>query len=68
MNEFELAIKSYSQAIEINPSYAKAYANRGIIYRLKIRDKDKGCSDLKTACYYNDCKAYNISIKNNLCD
>jgi tetratricopeptide (TPR) repeat protein len=35
LGEFDRAIKQYNRAIEINPDYAKAYNNRGLVYFVK---------------------------------
>ena len=32
-DEYDAAIKDYSEAIRLKPDYAKAYNNRGVAYR-----------------------------------
>jgi tetratricopeptide (TPR) repeat protein len=64
--EYDLALKDYDQAIQLNPNSASHYNNRGIIYRLK-HDYDRAISDydeaiwLKSdyvAAFYNRALAY----------
>ena len=51
------AINDYTNAIIWNPSYAKAYRNRGIARYETC--KTGACSDLKKAGNLGDTKAYN---------
>ncbi|MFM7788129.1 MAG: tetratricopeptide repeat protein, partial [Microcystis panniformis] len=40
--KYELALADYTNAIDINPNYAEAYANRGVLYaELKQTEKAK---------------------------
>ena len=64
--EYDLALKDYDQAIQLNPNAASHYNNRGIIYRLK-HDYDRAIADydeaiwLKgdyVAAFYNRALAY----------
>jgi tetratricopeptide (TPR) repeat protein len=64
--EYDLALKDYDQAIQLNPNAASHYNNRGIIYRLK-HDYDRAIADydeaiwLKSdyvAAHYNRALAY----------
>ena len=64
--EYDLALKDYDQAIQLDPNSASHYNNRGIIYRLK-HDYDRAIADydeaiwLKNnyvAAYYNRALAY----------
>jgi len=64
--EYDLALKDYDQAIELNPSVASHYNNRGIIYRLK-HDYDRAIADYDEAiwlksnyveAFYNRALAY----------
>ena len=64
--EYDLALKDYDQAIQLNPNAASHYNNRGIIYRLK-HDYDRAIADydeaiwLKSdyvAAFYNRALAY----------
>ena len=48
LEEYDLAIKDYSSAIEINPEFYKAYYNRGYLYR-RIDQFDNAEKDLKKA-------------------
>jgi len=45
---YEGAIEDYNKAIEINPSYAKAYYNRGVA-KIGLGQKYSGCLDLSRA-------------------
>ncbi len=65
--EYEKAISDYSKAIEINPTYASAYGNRGYTYYLK-RNMRKACSDFKEACLLGNCRNYHIAKRKGLCD
>ena len=64
--DYDLALKDYDQAIQLNPNSASHYNNRGIIYRLK-HDYDRAIADydeaiwLKSdyvAAFYNRALAY----------
>ena len=64
--EYDLALKNYDQAIQLDPNSASHYNNRGIIYRLK-HDCDRAIADydeaiwLKSdyvAAFYNRALAY----------
>jgi tetratricopeptide (TPR) repeat protein len=40
--KYELALADFNKAIEINPNFAEAYANRGVLYaKLKQTEKAK---------------------------
>ena len=43
-NDFDSAIKEYTEAIRLNPNYAEAYYNRGIIYG-QLDDYARAISD-----------------------
>lgn len=45
---YEIAIDEYTTAIQLNPSYATAYANRGLAYR-KLKRHAEAMVDLKEA-------------------
>ena len=47
------------QAIELNPTDAEAYNNRGITYYF-LGNIEKACADAKKACDLGDCKALNF--------
>ena len=64
--EYDLALKDYDQAIQLDPNSASHYNNRGIIYRLK-HEYDRAIADydeaiwLKSdyvAAFYNRALAY----------
>ena len=46
MSRLEDAIRAYSRAIEINPRYARAYANRGNIWR-KMDERENAIADYR---------------------
>ena len=46
--KYDLAIRDYTQAIELNPGYARAYYNRGITYD-SMRDYDLAIRDYTRA-------------------
>ena len=48
--EYDLALKDYDQAIQLNPNAASHYNNRGIIYRLK-HDYDRAITDYDEAIW-----------------
>ena len=60
LGEIELAIKAYSDAIELNPHYSAAYNNRGVVYANK-GEYDLAIRDFNTAIELNpnDFFAYN---------
>jgi tetratricopeptide (TPR) repeat protein len=45
---YEIAIDEYTTAIKLNPSYAKAYTNRGLAYH-KLKRHAEATADLKEA-------------------
>lgn len=48
--------------IEINPSCAKAYRNRGVAM-LKLGNTKMACSDMKRGCEFGDCSGYEFLRK-----
>jgi len=48
--DYDLALKDYDQAIQLNPNSASHYNNRGIIYRLK-HDYDRAIADYDEAIW-----------------
>jgi tetratricopeptide (TPR) repeat protein len=64
--EYDLALKDYNQAIQLNPNSTSHYNNRGILYRLK-HDYDRAIADYDEAirlksdyvvAFYNRALAY----------
>lgn len=47
-SNYALAISDYTKAIEINPNYAEAYANRALVYYIK-KEYDKSWDDVHKA-------------------
>ena len=52
LHDYEAAIKDFDKAIEINPSYVVAIANRGVTYG-SLGEKEKGIADLERALGIN---------------
>jgi len=52
LHDYEAAIKDFSKAIEINPAYIVAIANRGVTYG-SLGEKEKGVADLESALAMN---------------
>ena len=48
MQDYKGAIVDFTDAIKIDPGYAKAYYWRGLS-EIKLGEKDNGCNDLKKA-------------------
>jgi tetratricopeptide (TPR) repeat protein len=59
-SQFDRAISDYSEAIQLNPNYADAYNNRGVIWHKK-GDQDKAIADFNIAIQLNPnfAEAYN---------
>ena len=50
--DYQRAVSDYDQALELNPQYASAYNNRGIVYD-DLRDYRKALSDFNQAIEFN---------------
>jgi len=59
---YEIAIDEYTTAIQLNPSYAKAYTNRGIAYR-KLKRHAEAMVDLKAAAQFGSIVAKDHFLK-----
>lgn len=55
MRRYKESIESYTKAIALAPARVSAYVNRGFVWRMKVRDKVKGCADWKRACELGAC-------------
>ena len=53
--QYDRAITDYTKASEINPKYVYAYRNRGFLYMMKLRKKERACPDWKQACELAGC-------------
>ena len=60
--DYQAAITSYTQAINIEPDFAEAYFNRALTYLL-LNQRDKTISDLSKAGELGIYKAYSILKK-----
>jgi len=56
------AYEDYSKAIELNPHFAEAYYNRGLI-QIYMKDTRKGCLDISKAGELGIEEAYEV-LKN----
>ncbi len=56
------ALSDYNKAIELNPNFGEAFNNRAIIYIVK-NEKEKACSDLKSAQKLGISNADSLIIK-----
>ena len=65
--QHDQAISDYTKAIEISPRLVDAYSNRGFVYLVKLRNKDKGCADWKTACELGRCRNYKLAKQKGFC-
>lgn len=55
LQKYDMAIEAYKAAIAINPDYAEANSNLGLVYCQLARDfGDKASSDMKSAQYKKD--------------
>jgi tetratricopeptide (TPR) repeat protein len=45
--DFDSAIADYNEAIRLDPNYADAYYNRGLIYFFRMDDPDRAITDFK---------------------
>jgi hypothetical protein len=62
-----MRVKVISKAIEINPRFAPAYSNRGILGR-KLGNKKMACSDWKRLCELGDCSNYDNAKREGECE
>ena len=53
------AFEDYTKAIELNPNFAEAYYNRGII-QIFMKDTRKGCLDISKAGELGIVEAYEV--------
>ena len=59
LKDFRSAVSLYTKAIELDPGFAEAYYNRGLVY-LFTGDDDKGIRDLSKAGELGMYKVYNL--------
>ncbi|KAA6320583.1 hypothetical protein EZS27_029662 [termite gut metagenome] len=57
MKEYDNAIKFYKKTIEVDPQYAEAYSNLGLIYCIKAQEySDKAITDINDPKYKDEQK------------
>ena len=57
MKEYDKAIEFYGKTVEVDPTYAEAYSNMGLIYCLQAQDfSEKATTDVNDAKYQEDQK------------
>jgi tetratricopeptide (TPR) repeat protein len=54
------AITLYTQAIEIDPKFAEAYAGRSWAYYVGTEDEDSAKKDARIACNFGECTVQNL--------
>ena len=59
MKQFQESLDDYDKAVQIDPQFAKAFYNRGFVYR-DVEQPEQACTDWKKACelgFANGCGA-----------
>ncbi len=52
LRDYDGALRQYSRAIDLNPRYAEAYSNTGLIYRIMAQDyADRATNDINNPRY-----------------
>jgi Flp pilus assembly protein TadD len=64
--QYDQAISDFNKAIEINPKYANAYNNRGIVY-ISLGNMVSACHDWLKACELGYCKGLNRAKEKCIC-
>ena len=55
MKDYDKAIEFYKKTIEVDPNYAEAYSNLGLIYCLQAQDfSEKATTDVNNPKYKDD--------------
>ena len=55
MKDYEKAIEFYNKTIKVDPNYAEAYSNLGLIYCLQAQDfSEKATTDVNNPKYKED--------------
>ena len=62
LDNYDEALVNYNKAIELNPHFAEAYYNRGLI-QIYMKDTRKGCLDISKAGELGITEAYKV-LKN----
>jgi tetratricopeptide (TPR) repeat protein len=66
LKNYKLAIENFNKAIKLEPQNASAYNNRGLAYFM-LEDNIKGCIDVKKACEFGICKAFELTKSRGYC-
>ena len=62
LEEFDLAIKDYTNAIELDSTKVETYNDRGNVYR-KLNNKVFMCLDYQKTCDLGNCELFNKHCK-----
>jgi tetratricopeptide (TPR) repeat protein len=62
LKDFQEAIQDFEKAIEIDPYFAKAYNNRGLV-KFNLGDKNGACLDWNKADELGYVEAYDLIIE-----
>ncbi len=55
LRDYDGALRQYAQAIDLNPGYAEAYSNTGLIYRIMAQDyADRATNDINDTRYVEE--------------
>ena len=67
MKDYDKAIEFYKKTIEVDPNYAEAYSNVGLIYCLQAQDfSEKATTDVNNRKYKDVYKRQPLRIINGL--
>jgi len=61
------AVKDFDRAIELKPDFAEAFAKRGFVYMVALKEREKACLDWKSACVLGDCVSHDLAVERRLC-
>ena len=66
---FKEAVEKYTEAINLDPNYAEAYHNRGLVYgSWRLKDAEKGLADLNKAIQLNPEDAESYAVRAEIYD
>lgn len=61
------AVKDFDRAIELKPDFVEAFAKRGLVRMVALKEKEKACLDWKSACVLGDCVSYDLAVERGFC-